>query len=136
MPARYLGLSALALLLAATSAEAKSAGEVARGEYLITRLAMCADCHSPRDAQGRPVPGGPLIGAPFKGGPPNDPNFSHYAPALAGLPAGRTAAEVSHLLQTGAYPDGRTLHEPMPQFRWNKADAGAGAAYLASLKKP
>jgi mono/diheme cytochrome c family protein len=126
---RFALTAALAL-----AAPAAAAPDVARGEYLVTRVVLCGDCHTPKAAGGAPVAGKALAGAPFPGGPPNDPHFVHYAPAIAGLPAGRTAADVAVLLATGAYPDGTRPRPPMPSFRWDRADAEAGAAYLASLK--
>jgi mono/diheme cytochrome c family protein len=127
-------LDRLALAAAvALAAPAAAAPDIARGEYLVTRVVLCGDCHTPK-AGGAPVAGKALAGAPFPGGPPNDPHFAHYAPAIAGLPAGRSAADVAVLLETGAYPDGQRMRPPMPPFRWDKADAAAGAAYLASLK--
>ncbi len=133
MSQALLAVTAMVVAAAAGAAPARAqAGDVPHGDYLINRVALCGDCHSTHDAQGRVV-GTPLGGAPFPGGPQGNPAFAHYAPPIAGLPAGRSAAEVSLLLQTGAYPDGRRLRHPMPQFRWDKDDADAAVAYLGSL---
>lgn len=120
------GLVALSVALSwiGSMAHAQTA-EVARGDYLVNRVVTCGSCHTPRDEQHQPIAGKELSGAPLGSG---------YAPGIAGLPAGRSATDVSLLLQTGVYPDGQKVRPPMPQFRWNKADADAGAAYLASLK--
>ena len=130
MPRRPTTRAVLIALVLATPAAA--APDVARGDYLVNRVALCGDCHTPRDAQHQKIAAKALTGAPFPDGP-NIPQFAHYAPPIAGLPAGRSAAAVAVLLATGAYPDGQRLRPPMPQFRLNSADAEAVAAYLASL---
>lgn len=129
---RYFAPATVALATVALAAPALAAPDLVRGEYLITRVIPCGDCHTPKDAQHRPIAARALTGAPFVGEAGN-PRLAHYAPAIAGLPAGRSAADVAVLLETGAYPDGRRMRPPMPPFRWDKADAEAGAAYLASL---
>ncbi len=126
-------LALTTLLTTVLAAPAVAAPDLARGEYLVTRVIPCGDCHTPKDAQHRPIATKALTGAPFAGEPDN-PRLAHYAPPIAGLPAGRSAADVAVLLETGAYPDGQRMRPPMPPFRWDKADAEAGAAYLASLK--
>ncbi len=127
----------LLILAAAVAASAGGAptADLARGEYLVTRVTLCGDCHTPKGATGAPVAAKALTGAPFPGGPPGNPNFAHYAPAIAGLPAGRTAAALATLLESGAYPDGHTPRPPMPPYRLAPADADAVAAYLATLRR-
>src|SRR3954447_22671336 len=52
--------------------EADKGGALARhGEYLVTRVSMCVDCHTPRNAKGkldttRHLQGGPLTVKPVK----------------------------------------------------------------------
>ena len=133
MRTRFFALAAVGLAFA-HPAGAQATDDLAHGAYMVNRVAVCGGCHTPHDAQHRRISGKELTGAPFPGGPPNDPNFAHYAPGLAGLPSGRTLEDVSLLLQTGGYADGRRVREPMPRFRWSKEDADAAAKYLASLK--
>ncbi len=125
--------SILAAVVAASLSGATP--DLARGEYLVTRVMLCGDCHTPKGPSGAPIEAKALTGAPFAGGPPGNPNFAHYAPAIAGLPAGRNAAELATLLATGAYPDGQAPRPPMPPYRLAPADADAVAAYLASLRR-
>src|SRR5579875_1762644 len=118
-------LLAVALLLSPGWALAapKQSELVARGRY-IADIAACSDCH------GRTLKGGPLdfvLIHPI-------PNWADRAPAIAGIPAGYTEAQVAHLLETGLRPNGSSPRPPMPPFRLTHADAMAVAAYLKSLK--
>ncbi len=105
---------------------------VARGEYLVTGIGGCNDCHTPMTAAGpdmsRTLQGGELI---F--GPMIDMPWAPYAPQLAGGPPAYSDAEFADLLQTGLRPDGSTLRPPMPPFRLNAADAEAVVAYIKTL---
>ncbi len=102
---------------------------VARGDYLVNRLALCGDCHSPH---GPHPAAADLSGAPFPGAQ-MDPSLASYAPNLRGLPGGYTQEGLADLLATGHRPDGSAPRRPMPAFRMAPEDARAVAAYLASL---
>jgi len=105
-----------------------------RGAYLVNGVAMCGDCHSPRDEQGQAIAGRELSGSPMPGArPPATPRHAVYAPPIRGLPAGYDQARLARLLETGAKPDGTRPRPPMPQFRLDASDAQAVAAYIASL---
>ena len=107
---------------------------ISRGKYLVERVAMCVQCHTPRNQTGelletRYVQGGPVpVSAP--------PNFridwAYKAPAIAGLP-GYTIQDGIKLLTEGITPDGRVPKAPMPKFRLTRADAEAVVTYLKSL---
>jgi hypothetical protein len=62
-------------------------GLVAQGEYLANRVAMCVQCHSPRDAEGNVI-----LTERFHGGaipvlsPYPNRQFASQAPNIAGLP--------------------------------------------------
>ena len=56
------------------------------------------------------------------------------APAIAGLPT-LTHAQAVHFLMTGERPGKPTVTPPMPEYRFDKADAEAIAAYLKSLSR-
>ena len=45
-----------ALLLLPTSIGASAETPVERGRYLVTTIGACGNCHTPRDAQGNPIP--------------------------------------------------------------------------------
>lgn len=114
---------------AAVTPEAETPAELAaHGEYLVTRVAMCGDCHTPW-VDGRPDPN-----RPFQGGPTGmSAPLSEYAPALAGVPDYFTDEEFAQILQTGSRPNGSTPKAPMPAFRFNERDARAITAYLNTI---
>ena len=110
-----------------------AAAVVARGEYLANRVAMCVQCHSPRDASGairmsEKFRGGAI---PFKS-PWPDSEWAYHAPSLAGLP-GFTDEQIVTLLSQGRATGRTTPRSPMPAFRMSPEDAAAIAAYLRSL---
>jgi mono/diheme cytochrome c family protein len=116
---------------ASTSPTARDqAALVARGEYLTHSVAMCVECHSPRDQRGNIIrseefQGGPnLVSAPYWG-----PDWASREPAIAGLP-GFTDEQVIALLMTGKATDRDPPKKPMPPFRLNREDAEAIVAYL------
>jgi mono/diheme cytochrome c family protein len=113
------------------SLESFAASQPDRGQYLATQVAMCVQCHSPRDAEGRLIEQELFLGAPIpvavKG-----KNWALRAPRIAGL-TGWTAEDFIRLLQTGKRPDGSSPRRPMPPFRMTREDAAAIEAYLRSL---
>jgi mono/diheme cytochrome c family protein len=129
--AALLALGAIVL-----PARAAAAGDVQRGKYLVTRVAMCGQCHTPHDDAGQPEEGRHLQGAALPFGPLFSMPWAPAAPAIAGLPAGWTEAALVKLLTTGVGRFGKPLAPPMPQFRMTKQDAEAVVAYLKSLGPP
>lgn len=108
------------------------AGDVARGEYLVNSVAMCVQCHSPRDSRGTIIANQKLTGGPIPvRGPSWDSEWAYKAPALAGLP-GFTDEQIVMLLTEGHAGDRPAPQRPMPPFRMNRADAEAIASYLRS----
>lgn len=62
-------------------------GEIERGRYLVEEVAKCAECHTPRNAQGELDRHAWLQGAPIWIMPVKPiPNWADRAPALAGFP--------------------------------------------------
>src|SRR5690348_10436465 len=60
---RFLDRFALAMLLLAMPATgAVAEAPVERGRYLVTTIAACGNCHTPRDAAGKPITGRELSG--------------------------------------------------------------------------
>lgn len=110
---------------------------IRRGEYLVTSVAMCEQCHTPRNEQGELLRLQLLQGAQI---PVRSPwtaqQWAFRAPSLAGLPGGWSEADVVKLLMTGKDPNDRSPNPPMPPFRMNREDATAVAAYLKSLGQP
>ena len=108
---------------------------IGRGQYIVEHVALCVECHTPRDENGSLKVGEYLKVAPI---PVNSPPYPQMkwalkAPAIAGLP-GYTEEQSIRLLMDGLTRDGRRPDPPMPQFRLNRADAEAVVAYLKSLR--
>jgi mono/diheme cytochrome c family protein len=107
---------------------------ISRGKYLVERVAMCVQCHTPRNQTGELLETRYLQGGPVPVSAP--PNFridwAYKAPAIAGLP-GYTIQDGIKLLTEGITPDGRVPKAPMPKFRLTRADAEAVVTYLKSL---
>jgi mono/diheme cytochrome c family protein len=118
------------------STQPASPSQIARGKYLVEQVAMCIDCHSPRNERGEFIKEKWLQGGPLDLRPIHPiPNFADTAPSIVGVPPGWTEAEMIRLLETGIAPTGKPLKPPMPQYRMSRADAAAVVAYLKSLKK-
>lgn len=105
-----------------------------RGRYIVEDVAVCSQCHTPRDRSGNLdrshwLEGGPLWLQPA----PSIPDWPTQVPRIAGNPPG-TDAELIRLLTTGVWRDGRFLRPPMPQFRLSDQDAQAVVAYLKALR--
>jgi mono/diheme cytochrome c family protein len=131
----YIVLLLLTLTLAA-SAQSKSgnASQLSRGKYLVERVGMCADCHSPRNERGQFVKEQWLAGSPlgFKPAAPI-PGWVEVAPGIAGLP-GWNEKDAIAFLSTGKGLNGKTTGPPMPEYRFSANDAAAVVAYLKSFK--
>ncbi len=113
-------------------APASPSGDVARGEYLVNAVAMCVQCHSPRDASGGIIESRRLTGAamPVRG-PSWSTEWAYQAPAIARL-SGFTDDQIMMLLTEGHAGDRPRPKSPMPQFRMTRDDAAAVIAYLRS----
>ncbi len=130
-------LTCVSLILATRLASAPPAGnaqQIARGKYLAINIGGCQDCHSPRDQQGQFIKEKWLHGSelfikpafPISG-------WTSISPGIAGLP-NWTDEQAVTFLTTGIAPDGTRANPPMPEYRFNRADAKAVIAYLRSLK--
>ena len=113
---------------------AESGGDVARGKYLVEGVAMCGECHTPRDSSGnldrsRWLQGSPVGWSPADGAVSNWPLI---APRIGGNPPA-SDADMVKLLTTGIWTTGKPLRLPMMPFRMTEADAKAVVAYLKSV---
>jgi mono/diheme cytochrome c family protein len=106
---------------------------VTRGKYIVEDVAVCSQCHTPRNSDGTPDRTKWLEGASLwlKPAQPTE-NWPLEAPRIAGTPPG-SDADMVKLLTTGIWQNGTTLRPPMPQFRMSAQDAEAVVAYLRSL---
>jgi mono/diheme cytochrome c family protein len=112
----------------------ESGGDVARGKYLVEGVAMCGECHTPRDGSGnldrsRWLQGAPVPWAPADGAMSSWPLI---APRIGGNPPANDA-DMIKLLTTGMWTTGKPLRFPMMPFRMSEADAKAVVAYLKSV---
>jgi len=108
--------------------------QIQRGQYLVENVAMCADCHTPRDDKGQFDRTEWLKGNVLDFKPDHQMPFAAVAVPIAGLP-GFTDEKAAKFLETGIDVLGKPAMWPMPQFRFNHDDAVAVVAYLRSLKK-
>jgi len=73
-----IGLTCAALPAAA------GAESIERGKYIVERVGLCIDCHTPRDTSGQPIAAQHLHGAPIGFRPMQPMPFAEQAPPLAG----------------------------------------------------
>ncbi len=110
-----------------------AAADAARGKYLVEDVAVCGQCHTPRDSNGNLDRTRWLQGAsvPYLPSKP-DMDWPIIAPRIGGTPPA-SDADMIKLLTTGIWTDGKRLRLPMPQFRLDRSDAEAVVAYLKSV---
>jgi mono/diheme cytochrome c family protein len=131
---RILAATGVALSASVWLAANADAQSVERGKYLVERVGMCNDCHTPRDAKGGLIVAENLKGAPIGFRPLATMPWADHAPPIAGLPASWTPAQMAHFLQTGKRPDGSSPRPPMPEYRLSRDDAWSVTDYLRRLK--
>lgn len=122
---------------ASVPAFAADTPDIERGKYLVTKVCLCADCHTARNQEGAFVMEAWLAGAPimFKPSVPM-PVWADVAVPIAGLPTLPNDEDAIHFLMTGKKPDGQMARPPMPSFEFNRQDAVDAVAYLRSLVPP
>lgn len=119
-----------------TSQSDRNEGRIARGKYIVEGMAVCGQCHTPRNSQGELDRTRWLEGAPLWLQPSApSTNWPITAPRIAGSPPGSDADMVT-LLTTGVWQNGQRLRPPMPVFHMSTEDAEAVVAYLRSLNPP
>lgn len=109
---------------------------VERGQYLVTSIGGCNDCHTQMTAQGpdmaHALQGGDLV---FQLKPGINAPWAPHAPSIAGLPQGWSNEQFATFLQTGVRPNGSQPLPPMPAFRLNADDARAMTAYIRTVPR-
>jgi mono/diheme cytochrome c family protein len=113
--------------------EKSGTGDVARGKYIVESVAVCGQCHTPRDGEGNPDRARWLQGSalPYLPAKP-DTDWPLSAPRIGGNPPA-SDADMVKLLTTGIWTTGNRLRFPMPLFRMDPKDAEAVVAYLKSV---
>ncbi len=122
-------------------ADASVAELVARGEYLVSHVAVCGDCHTPRNPDGSFDTSRLLAGVEcFIDAVPDDANAGclstrNLTDHETGL-ANRSASEIKDMFLKGLRPDGTALHPVMPYYvlgNMRESDADAIVAYLRTV---
>jgi mono/diheme cytochrome c family protein len=109
-------------------------GQVERGKYIVNNVAMCVNCHTPRDVNGEIEPTHLLMGTSVYFQPAKPvADWPQICPRIGGTPPA-TDEEMITLLTTGIWNTGKPLRDPMPKFHMTREDAAAVVAYLKSLK--
>jgi mono/diheme cytochrome c family protein len=115
------------------TAAAPQQSEIDHGRYLVDNVAMCSECHTPRNANGELDNTRYLQGAPIWITPVHPvQNWGNRAPALAGF-EGFSEDQGETILEKGEGPNGLPIQPPMHIYHMNHADAQAIIAYLKSL---
>jgi mono/diheme cytochrome c family protein len=120
-----------------SSAQKSSAGisgNIEHGRYLVHEVAMCPQCHSPRDERGNLIESKMFDGGPIPVRPPWSDDWAIIAPRNKGLPGYDDEAAMRLLTQGAIGRDGRQLKAPMPRFHMSKQDASDVIAYMRSLQ--
>lgn len=87
--------------------------EIERGHYLLEQVAMCCECHTPRDKSGNLDVAQWLQGATIWINPVHEVNnWAEWAPRLAGLPS-FTDDQAEQILEKGIGPNGAPIRPPM-----------------------
>jgi len=118
---------------AAADPAASASPLVERGRYLVHDVALCVQCHSPRDEFGNLLQTKLLSGAriPFESPYPGL-SWAYQAPNIRGM-IGYTDEEGVRLLTRGVTRGGTPPRPPMQQFHMTTEYARAVVAYLKSL---
>ena len=117
------------------SANGATNSEIERGKYLVQNVAMCVECHTPRNERGELRQDAWLAGAPIWIRPVAPiANWADHAPALAGWPS-FTEEQGERVLEKGTGPEGEELRPPMHIYHMKHEDAKAIIAYLKSLPR-
>ena len=126
--------AAISCLASFRSTDPDTSALVERGRYLVNDVAMCVQCHSPRDESGVLIESKLLTGAPMPlRSPFTGQLWATKAPRLRGLNF-LDESEAINLLCNGIAHRGNPPDPPMPPFRMTQDDARAVYVYLKSLR--
>jgi len=119
------------------SSPARDAADLLKhGGYLVSHVAMCGDCHTPRKSNGDPDQSRLLQGTTLDIVPRQKTDqWADESPDITGSGLARewSPDEMVKFLTTGVDPQGMKATPPMPAFRLQQSDAHAVTLYLKSL---
>jgi mono/diheme cytochrome c family protein len=111
-------------------------GLIQHGEYLVSRVAHCSDCHTPRDAKGE-FDNSKLLQGTSLGVVPKQKTdaWADESPDITGdgLAGEWSEDEMIKFFTSGVNPQGDKPTPPMPIFHLHEKDARAITLYLKSL---
>lgn len=136
MIAKRTAMAAVTLAGALYALPAAAETPVERGAYLVTSIAACGNCHTPKG------PNGEIAGMALAGG------FVVEEPGLRAVSANITPdpetgigdwtdAQIATAIREGKRPDGTTIGPPMPFALYrtiSDSDVAAIVAYLRTVK--
>lgn len=109
-------------------------GNLEHGRYIVENIAMCVECHSDRDHDGKIIESSRFHGGPIPFKPPWPNNWAVRAPRNAGLLEYTDALAMRLLTQGAIDRRGVQLRPPMPRFHMSPQDAADVIVYMRSLK--
>ncbi len=108
-------------------------GNVEHGRYIVEHIAMCFECHSPRDENGNIIESQKYLGGAVPVRPSWGTNWAIKAPRNKGLPGYTDDLAFRLLMQGSIGRDGLQLRPPMPRFYMTHQDAADVIAFMRSL---
>jgi len=133
--ASLLGALLLQLPMVA-DAQAQNQQRLERGRYLMSSIAACGNCHTPRGPDGATLRELELAGGPPVKEPPFDAFPSNITPHKLNGVGKWTDAQLKRAIREGLRPDGSLIGPPMPfAFYRDMADEDLNAivAYLKQV---
>ena len=128
-----------AVVVAVTGGAGSTETLVERGAYLVTTVAACGNCHTPRDASGKPMANMTLAGGfEYDDGPIGHVVARNITPDPETGIGKWSLADITELLKSGLTPDGDSVGSGMADVvdgtgKLTDADRQAIAVYIKSL---
>lgn len=134
---RGMVLAAVIVCCLAAQGAARAETLLERGTYLVRGIVACGNCHTPKDAEGRPI-----ADREFAGGfVIETPAFRTVTPNITPDPGTGIGTwsdeEIIRAIRDGRHANGRMLRPPMPYEEYRKMsdrDVRAIVAYLRKVK--
>lgn len=117
----------------APAAATAAGGNAEHGRYIVEHVAMCFECHSPRDENGNIIESQKYLGGPIPVRPSWGSNWAIKAPRNKGLPGYTDELALRLLMQGSIGREGQQLRPPMPRFSMNRQDAADVIAFMRSI---